>query len=114
MIPIDMEDTAQQFHIEWWRLAGFRISPKTEIYAGRSQWNVGCSIPGFEFSLLVFEHDSPPLYTAIGEVRDLSITDHHERHAVSEKEAVQWFARVSPKLRDQLAASPLKSLMGDD
>ncbi len=66
------------------------------------------------FSLLVFDHDNPPLYTAIGEVRDLSIADHHERHAVCEKEAAQWFARVSTRIRDQLAASPLKSLMGDD
>jgi hypothetical protein len=64
-------------------------------------------------TLTDFEHDNPPLYTAIGEVRDLSIADHHERHAVSEKEAVQWFAGVSTRIRDQLASSPLKSLMGD-
>ena len=43
-----------------------------------------------------------------------TITGHHKRHAVSEKEAVQCFARVSTKLRDQLADAPLKNLKGDD
>ena len=41
-----------------------------------------------------------------------TIADLHARHAVNEKEAVQCFARVSTKLRDQLAGSPLGSLMG--
>ena len=43
-----------------------------------------------------------------------TIADLHERHAAKEKEAVQRFARVSTKLRDQLADAPLKCLKGDE
>jgi len=109
-----MQSTKREFHKDWWRLAGFRITEKVEAEVAGYKWVARCNASTLSFTLMVFERDLPDQDSAIGAVSDSSIANHHEHHAVTEEEAVRWFARLSTELKDQIAASPLRVFLAHE
>lgn len=81
------------FHIEFWEQLGFRFRHE-KLYEGREIKKGWASFGPYTFNLSISE-------ITIASVSN-DETNHYERHAVYEDDAIEWFCQISPVFSYQI------------
>ena len=96
------------FDVELWKQVGFRFR-REDQYPGHFLWWGTGNFDGKSFSIMlsVYEQadDEEARVMCIGSVSS-SATGDHENHAVSQRDAVRWFSRVSPEFASRWSSLP--------